>query len=352
MRGGTGDDTYTVDNTGDTVTESASAGTDTVNSSVTYILSTDVENLTLTGSAGINATGNGLNNTLVGNSGANLLNGLSGADIMRGGTGDDTYTVDNTGDTVTESALAGTDTVNSSVNYILTANVENLTLTGSAGINATGNVLDNIIYANAGNNILDGLGGNDTLSYFYTSATMNSGGVPGSTPTVSSAGVMVDLSITGVQDTGHSGVDTIRNFENLIGSNYDDTLSGNSVANRLNGGLGNDTLTGGSGRDAFIFDTALNATTNKDIIIDFVGADDTIQLNHAIFANLTVGTLSAANFSADGIAHDSNDYILYNHHTGILSYDADGNGAGATIAFAQIGENLHLGLTNANLVVI
>ena len=83
---------------------------------------------------------------------------------MAGGLGNDTYFVDNAGDVVTEALNAGTDTVQSSlVNYTLTANVENLTLTGSANINGTGNGLANVITGNSGNNILDGAGGADTM---------------------------------------------------------------------------------------------------------------------------------------------------------------------------------------------
>ena len=92
MVGGNGDDTYTVDSTSDVVTESSSEGTDLIQSSVTFTASANVENLTLTGSSNINATGNSLNNTLTGNSGDNTLDGGSGDDAMVGGNGDDTYT--------------------------------------------------------------------------------------------------------------------------------------------------------------------------------------------------------------------------------------------------------------------
>ena len=74
---------------------------------------------------------------------------------MVGGTGNDTYVVDSSGDVVTESSTTGgTDTVQSSVSYTLGANVENLTLTGTGNINATGNTGDNTLTGNAGNNIL------------------------------------------------------------------------------------------------------------------------------------------------------------------------------------------------------
>jgi len=82
---------------------------------------------------------------------------------MIGGAGNDTYVVDNTGDVVTENPGGDTDTVQSSITYSLGANVENLTLTGTANINGTGNTNDNVITGNSGNNVLAGLGGADSL---------------------------------------------------------------------------------------------------------------------------------------------------------------------------------------------
>jgi Ca2+-binding RTX toxin-like protein len=87
--GGTGNDTYVVDNVSDRITEAASAGTDTVQSSVTYTLAVNVENLTLTGSGVINGTGNSLNNVITGNSGNNTLSGGTGTDTLTGGSGSD-----------------------------------------------------------------------------------------------------------------------------------------------------------------------------------------------------------------------------------------------------------------------
>ncbi|MCU0075582.1 Ig family protein, partial [Pseudomonas koreensis] len=97
--------------------------------SIDYTLGTNLENLTLLGSA-LNGTGNSLNNTLIGNDGNNVLDGGLGADGMAGGLGNDTYYVDNVGDYVVEGANAGVDTVIASVTHTLSANVENLTLTG------------------------------------------------------------------------------------------------------------------------------------------------------------------------------------------------------------------------------
>jgi len=154
-----GNDTYIVDDVGDVVTESLNAGNDTVQASISYSLTDNVENLTLTGTANINATGNALNNILTGNAADNLLSGLdgndtlagnlgndtldggTGADTMSGSAGNDTYVVDNIADLVTENLGEGTDTVQSSISYILGSNVENLSLTGSATLVGSGNAL-------------------------------------------------------------------------------------------------------------------------------------------------------------------------------------------------------------------
>ncbi|MEO7861006.1 MAG: furin, partial [Nitrospirales bacterium] len=92
---------------------------------LTYTLGSNVENLTLTGTANLNGTGNTLNNVLTGNSGANVLTG---------GAGNDTYVVDSL-DTIVEASNGGTDTVQTAQTYTLGTNLENLTLTGMAAIN-------------------------------------------------------------------------------------------------------------------------------------------------------------------------------------------------------------------------
>jgi hypothetical protein len=132
-----------------------------VKAAVSYPLGANLENLILTGLYDIDGTGNTLNNAITGNGADNVLDGASGADTMAGGDGDDTYIVDNAGDVIIENEGEGNDTVESSVAHTLAANVENLTLTGSANINGTGNALDNILIGNAGTNVLTGLSGND-----------------------------------------------------------------------------------------------------------------------------------------------------------------------------------------------
>jgi Ca2+-binding RTX toxin-like protein len=172
MAGGTGSDSYVVNTAGDVVIEEAGAGTDVVSAAISYTLGANVERLNLLGSSDLDGTGNTLSNVLIGNAGANTLTGGAGNDAMDGGTGIDTmvggtgndiYTVNVAGDVVTEGAGAGIDTVRSTVSYTLGANLERLTLTGSAAINGAGNALSNILVGNAAANRLTGGDGNDVL---------------------------------------------------------------------------------------------------------------------------------------------------------------------------------------------
>ncbi len=91
MGGGHGDDTYVVDNVGDTVVEYGGHGTDTILSSISLTLGWQVENLVLTGTTNLQADGNELNNSLIGNAGNNRLNGEGGNDTLTGGDGADRF---------------------------------------------------------------------------------------------------------------------------------------------------------------------------------------------------------------------------------------------------------------------
>lgn len=185
---------------------------------------------TLTGTAKANVLDGGVfNDTLSGLAGRDTLNGGGGDDVLdggkdrdalNGGAGNDTYHVDNAFDVVTELANEGTDTVISTIQLTLGANIENGTITGSNNIRLSGNALDNILNGNAGNNKLEGFAGNDTIN-------------------------------------GGAGGDTIL------------------------GGLGKDTLTGGSGADKFTFQTLADAGFGvaRDIITDFEHGIDRIVLN-------------------------------------------------------------------------
>lgn len=287
-----------------------------------------------------NLTGSNFNDTLTGNSAANVLDGGKGNDTLTGGDGNDMYTIDSTLDIVIEtnanSATGGNDTVQSFLSgYTLGNNIENGRVMTSVAGNLTGNALNNALTAGAGNNVLDGAGGDDTVIYNFATA-----------------GVTVSLAATGAQATGGSGSDTLLNVENLTGSNFVDHLTGNAVANRLNGGLGSDVLTGGLGADAFIFSTALG-TGNIDTITDFSTVDDVILLDNAVMAALGANAvLSASMFAANatGTATSAGVHVIYNTANGHLMYDADGNGAGAAQQIATLGTGL--ALTAVDILVI
>ncbi len=165
--GGAGDDTYYVDDIRATVVEQAGGGYDTVyvsNSGWIAGPGQSIEKIVaVAGTQGISLTGNEQANLLVGNAGANVINGGGGVDTMVGGAGDDTYLVDNSGDVIVENAGEGNDQVKASVDYVLSANVETLTLTtpGHVGV---GNAQANLIVGTTGSDTLEGGGGADTLT--------------------------------------------------------------------------------------------------------------------------------------------------------------------------------------------
>src|SRR5262245_38769874 len=156
MSGGAGNDTYFVDDAGDQVIEGAGQGTDAVFSTAHFVLSANVETLMLQGNADLQGYGNGDANMLTGNAGSNLLDRRGGADVMLGGAGNDVYFVDNAGDMVVENAGEGNDAVFSTAHFALSANVETLVLQGSADLQGYGNGDANMLYGNAGSNLLNG----------------------------------------------------------------------------------------------------------------------------------------------------------------------------------------------------
>jgi Ca2+-binding RTX toxin-like protein len=163
-----------------------------------------------------------------------------------------------TGDVVTELANEGTDTVQSAVTWILGANVENLTLTGTTAINGTGNGLDNVLTGNGAANTLNGGAGNDMLDGGSGNDTM-AGGAGNDSYVVNATGdIVTELANEGIDTVLSAVTRTLgANQENLTltgtsvingtGNTLDNVLTGNSAANVLTGGAGNDTYVVGSG---------------------------------------------------------------------------------------------------------
>lgn len=208
------------------------------------------------------------NDTLNGRGGNDWLDGGAGADSMDGGGGGDVYVVDNGADLVVEAdanpASGGIDLVRSSLgSYTLRANVENGRITAGGASNLNGNSSANQLWAGSGDNVINGGGGIDTLDYEFASA-----------------GVTVSLANLSAQATGGSGRDTLGSIENLRGSRFGDTLTGNGGANRLYGAGGSDRLAGGGGNDVFVLDSR----SGSDTITDFTSGADRIQFARSAFA--------------------------------------------------------------------
>ena len=201
---------------------------------------------------------------------------------MAYGWGSDVYVVDGANDRVLEATNGGTDLVKSSIAYTLPAEVEQLTLTGTAAIGGTGNALNNVLIGNNANNTLSGLNGNDTLA-------------------------------------GGAG---------------SDTLDGGAGNDLLTGGSGSDTLTGGAGADRFKFVTTGDGL---DRITDFVSGVDKLLVVSANFGQLPVGALAADRLvTAATPMTNGNAVFIYNGSTGALGFDRDGNGAAAPVQIATL----------------
>ncbi len=336
--GGTGNDMYVINDAGDYVLENPGEGTDTLLASVSYTINDNVENITLTGTAAIDATGNALNNSLTGNSAANTLDGGTGADRMAGGAGDDTYIVDNFGDVIVENTNGGTDIVYASVSRTLEVNVENLTLTGSGNLNATGNTLVNLLTGNSGSNTLDGGTGADTMA-----------GGDGNDIYI------VDTAADVIIENAGEGNDTVRaafsytlgaEIESLVllgtgalngtGNAGDNTITGTSGINTLNGGAGADTLIGGAGNDIYYIDQA------GDVIIEDAGTPGGIDTAYISGSYTLSANVEKLVFAGTGGGFTGTGNALANTLTGNAGDNTLDGGAGADKLIGGLGNDTYI----------
>jgi Ca2+-binding RTX toxin-like protein len=352
LAGFAGDDTYVVDNSNDRVAEAAGNGTDLVESSIDWTLGDNLENLTLTAFGSLKGTGNALANVIQGERGNDSLSGLEGADTlyggipnvvdgandtlnggkgadsMSGGSGNDTYYVDDPGDIVTDvpdyPTYRETNVVVSSINYALPDYIDNLELVGGA-IRGAGNILDNVITANAKDNILNGGRGIDTVS--YATAT---------------AGVTVSLATNAAQATRGSGSDAIRNFENITGSRFNDTLAGNAGDNVLDGGVGSDSMIGGRGNDIYIIDAAADVITEAaGNGTDLVKSSVSLTLG-ANIENLELTGGGLINGTGTGVANSLVGNDGNNQLFGLAGNDTLRGGGGTDTLNGGAGDDLYL----------
>ena len=403
LQGGTGNDAYVVGAIGDSIVEIAGEGTDTVRTALSgFILPANVENLVFTGTGAFLGQGNGGDNVIVGGAGADPLRGFDGRDYLIGGAGDDTldggtgvanqlqggegndtYVVSALGDSVTEFANEGVDTVRTLLaSFVLPANVDNLVYTGTGNFSGVGNALDNVITGGTGRDELQGGAGSDTLDGGSGAANTLIGGDGDDLYRVGAVGDSIvetaagghdsvrtalasftlpanveDLTFTGTGGStgfGNAGDNYITGAaggDTLYGLDGNDVIDGMGGANRLEGGNGSDTLyggggdtlVGGAGDDVYWFKST-NATIvelpGEGIDTVYVGTSGTytlpeyVEIIRPIFAlanglefDLGPGTIFA----------NALDNTIYSNSSNPLLYGLDGND---TIVAASPGETM------------
>jgi Ca2+-binding RTX toxin-like protein len=425
MAGGMGNDVYYVDNAGDTVTEFAGQGVDEVRTTLaSYTLGTALNNLTGLLDTGQTLTGNGSDNvvlagagtdTLAGGDGNDTLDGGAGADAMTGGLGNDIYYVDNVGDTVTEAALQGTDTVVTALGsttdfnalFLLPDNVENLTGTSATGQGVWGNLLDNVVTMGSGNdlivmadhnNLASASAGHDTVSagggddFIFFGGSLDAGDVIdggvgidrlglsgsydmtlGAQNLVNVEGLVVYTSADAANPSNYAlktvdenvaagqqlvvGAMSLRTGEHLTfdgsaetngrffiyGGHDSDTLIGGAGNDRFISLGGADTLTGGAGNDIFQYNDVADSTgSTVDTITDFATGDKIdlwfVDANSLNPGNQAFSFIGAGAFT--GVAGQLRAYEDSNHPgTWIVEGDVDGNGTADLVINVHVSDN-------------
>jgi len=306
--GGKGNDTYVVDSTSDTIIEYSGGGShDLVQSSVTYTLSTYLNDLTLTGTSAINGTGNSFENMIQGNDASNVLKGGGGNDSIQGGADDSLF-----GEAGNDYLVGYDISLDESI-YIDGGDGNDFITSSSAGIygGAGDDTLSGgtscSIYGGSGNDVLSG-----DESFIY----------------------------------GEAGNDTLSgDYSNLFGGNGNDVLTGRASKY---GGNGNDTLIGVAGDDYFGFDAP---TAGVDTIRNFsVDDGDQIFVSASGFGGGLIegSVITPAQFHI-GAAADASDRFIYNASTGALFFDIDGIGSSSQVQLATLAGAP--GITNNSIYV-
>ena len=348
MQGGAGNDTYFVNNSADQVTEAALGGTDTIYTSVNYVLPANVEKLIGTGSAVLTLTGGAQSGATItaNNAGDTLLDGGAATSLI-GGTGNDTFVVGNTATTVQEAANAGIDTVKTSVSYVMPANVEKLIGTGTAALTLTGgsqaggmitaNNADDTLVAGTGAVTLVGGTGNDTFVVNSAADIVQAQAAGNINTVVSSVSYTAPANVQVLKGSGAAAITLTGNNlgDTLVANDAGDALIGGTGADILIGGGGNDKLVGGAGNDTYVY----NAGGGLDIIVD-TDTNNTIKFGAGLnLSNLSLRIVQPDNDGDFDIFPDADDGPAT---VQIRVLDANGN--------EQAGQGLNFDLSGPNAV--
>ena len=451
MYGGQGDDIYVVHGSTDAVVENVNEGTDTVEAYVGYTLGANVENLTLMGTAGLYGYGNALDNLMTGNDahnnlyagdGNDTLYGMGGDDYLNTGTGVDaayggdgndlidgsssaTTTLDGgagndtlyagTGrndlyggdgnDTIYGSTLqtsidtidggagfdlivagngvkyvdagtgndsialglgtyfvdggSGTDLLDlsalSGVNGII--NLFAGTASDSLGMSATlagiewvnGSLGDDIITGDAAANVLKGENGNDVIDGGAGDDNLD-GGSGNNTLSYASAtaAVTASLALQGTaQDTLGAGKDYAINFQNLKGSNYNDTLFGDGNANVIDGGAGADHMNGGAGDDTYVVDAGGDVVSEQTVPgVDDGGTDTVMSSVGYTLPTFVENLILTGSGNLNGSGNELNNVLTGNSGNNILSglggNDILDGGLGTNYLYGGAGDDTYI----------
>jgi Ca2+-binding RTX toxin-like protein len=327
LQGGVDNDLYFVDDAATIVVELAGEGVDEVRTSLAnFTLSPHVENLIYTGTnARFYGNGNAQNNILQGGALGDFLIAFEGEDKLRGGGGNDV-------------------------------------LDGGAG--------NDILDGETGGDAMIGGAGNDTFFVDSLNDVIIEGNDPGfdrvftSLSSYSLAAWVENLAFSGSGDftgngnavgnqiMGSNWIDTLSGLggnDRLIGFGGNDILDGGDGDDLLQGGEGSDQLTGGTGADRYRFDTNI-LTGDVDAISDFEHGLDRIELARAMFATIDLGALSATAFVQGTQAQHADQRIIYDAGSGSLYYDADGDGPLAQVKFASLAPQT--AITAADFIII
>lgn len=337
--GGAGADTIDGGADNDTVSYTASTAAINVNLTLTTAQSGgDAASDILSGIE--NVEGSAYNDTIIGDTNANILIGNAGNDTITAGNGNDTII-----------GGAGADSIDGGANtdiisYASSGSAINVNLslgTAQSGGDAAGDILaaienlmgssyNDVIQGTSSANTLDGSYGNDTVSYSSSSAAVN-----------------VNLSLATAQSGGSAAGDILSNFENLAGSNYNDTLTGAADANILDGGsgadsligaAGDDTLTGGAGADT------LDGGSNTDTV-SYAGSSSAVNID------LTLATAQSGGDAAGDLLSNIENVVGSNLNDSLAGGSGansfDGNSGTDTVSYAAstAAVEVNLALTTA-----